>query len=170
MVLYGFKKQFALLVESGAKQHTIRDLRKDGRHAKPGDKLQLYTGLRTKVCRKLLDAECWDTFSITIASANRFVWVNDIQLSPDQLAQLIHGDGFASAFDFWAFFPTAHERVLICWAEIEWLKSFRRPQEVFSTNADLLIRMTELDIAGAFDFEIDCDSQRPLQVLKWRTQ
>jgi hypothetical protein len=130
MVLYGFKKEFASLVESGAKPHTIRDLRKDNRHAKPGDKLQLYTGLRTKVCRKLMDAECWDTFSITIASGNRIIWINDIQLSPDQLAQLIQGDGFNSAFDFWNFFPTCNERILICWREVEWLKPFRRSDAI----------------------------------------
>jgi hypothetical protein len=45
MVLYGFKSEFAPLVASGQKVHTIRDLRKDDRHAKPGSKLQLYSGL-----------------------------------------------------------------------------------------------------------------------------
>ena len=50
MVAYNFQKQFADAVERGEKRQTIRAPRRDGRHAKVGDKLQLYTGMRTKQC------------------------------------------------------------------------------------------------------------------------
>jgi hypothetical protein len=50
VVLYGFKGEFAALVTSGQKVHTIREVRKGDGHAKPGSKLQLYSGLRTKNC------------------------------------------------------------------------------------------------------------------------
>lgn len=127
MVLYGFKKKFATLVESGCKLHTIRDLRKDDRHAKPGDKLQLYTGLRTKQCRKLIEADpiCWDVFDIVIDSKQEAVRINGGLLRPAELEALAIGDGCESVKEFFEFFPTAEERKLICWAEIEWLKYYQ---------------------------------------------
>ena len=128
MVLYGFKNQFAPLVANGSKVHTIRDYRKDDRHAKPGDRLQLYTGLRTKQCKKLLDPDpvCWDVFDINIKSISRLVVINGEQATVGEVAQLIQGGGFVLAFDFWDFFPTAEPRKLICWAEVQWLKRFQK--------------------------------------------
>ena len=57
MIAYNFQAQFAPDVESGKKRQTIRA---DGRrrHAKEGDALQLYTGMRQPGCRKLRDAVC----------------------------------------------------------------------------------------------------------------
>lgn len=59
MPAYNFRKQFAPLVESGQKRQTIRTIGKR-RHARAGEPLQLYTGQRTKACRKLFspDPEC----------------------------------------------------------------------------------------------------------------
>lgn len=57
MVAYNFQSRFAPLVESGEKRQTIRAEGKR-RHARPGDALQLYTGMRTKGCRKLMDTKC----------------------------------------------------------------------------------------------------------------
>ncbi|WLT07808.1 hypothetical protein RAM19_06645 [Bartonella apihabitans] len=56
MVAYSFQNQFASFVANGLKRQTTRPMRKN-RHAKIGDKLQLFTGLRTKECRKLLTKE-----------------------------------------------------------------------------------------------------------------
>lgn len=53
MVAFSFKEQFAEAVASGAKTQTIRQTAR----AKPGDRLQLYTGMRTKKCRKLVDPD-----------------------------------------------------------------------------------------------------------------
>lgn len=50
MPVYNFQKQFAPLVESGQKPCTIRQTDKG---AKVGDTAYLYTGQRTKQCRKL---------------------------------------------------------------------------------------------------------------------
>ena len=57
MVAYNFKEQFANLVASGEKCQTIRAIGKR-RHVKSGETIQLYSGLRTKQCRKLGDAVC----------------------------------------------------------------------------------------------------------------
>lgn len=57
MIAYNFQAQFAPDVESGKKRQTIRANGKR-QHAKPGDELQLYTGMRQPGCRKLMDAVC----------------------------------------------------------------------------------------------------------------
>ncbi len=53
MVALNFKARFADDVETRRKRCSIRAPRKDGRDPKPGDSLQLYTGMRTRECRKL---------------------------------------------------------------------------------------------------------------------
>lgn len=53
MVAFNFMPQFAPLVSSGVKRQTIRQTARANR----GDLLQLYTGQRTKACRKLLDPD-----------------------------------------------------------------------------------------------------------------
>jgi hypothetical protein len=53
MVAYNFLPQFAEAVASGKKTQTIRK----SLRAKPGDKLQLYTGQHTKECRKLVEQD-----------------------------------------------------------------------------------------------------------------
>jgi hypothetical protein len=57
MVAYSFKKQFVPAIQSGRKRQTIRALRR--RHARPGEMLQLYCGMRTATCVKIVpDARC----------------------------------------------------------------------------------------------------------------
>jgi len=56
MPAYNFKSQFAQPIESGRKRQTIRPRRK--RPTRPGDKLYLYMGMRTKACRKLAEVIC----------------------------------------------------------------------------------------------------------------
>jgi hypothetical protein len=55
MVALNFQEQFADDVEEGRKRRSIRAPRKDGRDPKKGRPLTLYTGMRTKACRKLGD-------------------------------------------------------------------------------------------------------------------
>jgi hypothetical protein len=53
MVAFNFQPDFAPLIVAGTKRQTIRQTAR----AKPGDRLQLYTGQRTKACRKLIDPD-----------------------------------------------------------------------------------------------------------------
>jgi hypothetical protein len=53
MVAYNFQPRFFSLIREGMKHQTIRRLRVG--HAKPGDRLQLYTGLRTPQARRICD-------------------------------------------------------------------------------------------------------------------
>ena len=56
MPALNFQKQFVPLIESGEKRQTIRSQRKQP--IKVGDLLYLYTGQRTKNCRKLAESIC----------------------------------------------------------------------------------------------------------------
>lgn len=55
MVAYSFNRRFHEAVETGAKAQTVRANRK--RHARVGEPVQLYAGMRTKHCRKLVDPD-----------------------------------------------------------------------------------------------------------------
>lgn len=56
MVAYNFQAQFADAVHRGFKRQTIRAPRKHG-HVQAGAPVQLYTGMRTRGCRKLIDPD-----------------------------------------------------------------------------------------------------------------
>ena len=95
MVAYNFQKQFADAVERGEKRQTIRAPRRDGRHAKVGDKLQLYTGMRTKQCRKLRDAVCHDVCRVVIQRDQ--IWTyqpQEVHYKPEALDAFAKADGF----------------------------------------------------------------------------
>lgn len=57
MVALNFKPEFVVLIDGGEKTRTIRRVRKTG-NPKSGDRLQLYTGMRTSACEKIRDATC----------------------------------------------------------------------------------------------------------------
>lgn len=123
MVAYSFKARFAPLIASGRKTQTIRGHRK--RHARPGEPLQLYTGMRTRSCRKLLDSDpvCLRVSEITL------------DVPPDTGVALVMGesdtfapvspsfaiaDGFQDPEDFTRFWREAHGPGLFRGIMIEW--------------------------------------------------
>ena len=71
MVAINFERGFAEAVASGKKLQTVRRERK--RPIVAGDKLQLYTGLRTKSTRKLADAVCTETEAVEIDRTDLFL-------------------------------------------------------------------------------------------------
>jgi len=64
MPAIGFQKRFVPLVESGEKRQTIRAMRK--RPFVVGDRLYLYSGMRTKQCRKLGEASAIEVSTVRI--------------------------------------------------------------------------------------------------------
>jgi hypothetical protein len=98
MVAISFKKRYAEKVESGTKLITIRKTKR----VKAGDKLQLYTGMRTKGCRKLRDAVCVAVDSVSITPAGPFFgqpgwWPKDKNVFAER-------DGFQTYADMYDFF------------------------------------------------------------------
>lgn len=116
MVAYNFQKQFAEPVADGVKKQTIRANRKNG-HAKPGQALQLYTGMRTKSCKKLRDVVCVDVQEIRIGYNG--VMLGGVAMSGKDVGELARADGFHSVSEFRDFFRAQYglpfHGVLIRW-------------------------------------------------------
>ncbi len=100
MPAYNFKAQFAEAVETGQKRQTLRPKRK--RPTKPGDTLYLYTGMRTKQCRKLREARCSSVTPVTI-HADR-ITINGRTIAVAEATALARADGFAHLEAFYKFF------------------------------------------------------------------
>ena len=111
MPALNFKKQFAEAVEHGNKRQTVRAPRKDGRpHAKVGDTLKLYTGMRTKQCRLLATATVTHIDRIRIEPMcmflnGSFMPVFDACQTDDGFAV---ADGFKNFMDMSLWFATVH--------------------------------------------------------------
>ena len=128
MPAINFKKQFADDVECGHKRQTVRAPRKDGRaHAKVGDRLKLYTGMRTKGCRLLGEATVariatiWmDAVSMKLNGQHVFSTLHsrDDPITDNEFAK---ADGFEGFTEMADWFGDVHglpfEGVVIYWNE-----------------------------------------------------
>ncbi len=121
MVAYSFKARFAEPILAGTKLQTIRADRK--RHARPGEELQLYTGMRTKQCKLIRVARCVEVKPVMLAfvsASGAAIRVGD-HFQADQEA-FARADGFTDVADMRAFWAKEHpgvdtfEGVLIRWA------------------------------------------------------
>lgn len=126
-----FKAQFADDVVAGKKRQTIRARRKDGRDPKPGDILFLYTGMRTKACRKLGEAVCKSVEPVRIERAapgappypivgdNEEWWPGDKRNPSATELYFAQRDGFKNWEEMWRWFESVHglpfEGLLIRW-------------------------------------------------------
>ena len=113
MPLLNFQKRFVTQVESGRKRQTIRAMRKIP--FKVGDKLFLYTGLRTKDCRKLGEVICERVRHILIEMkkdgiSHHFITVNGDKecLYGEILRNIAIQDGFLSVVELISFFKKTH--------------------------------------------------------------
>jgi len=121
MPALNFKPQFAPMVRAGIdtafakanpgiypKRQTIRAMRKNP--IKEGDTLYLYTGMRTKNCRKLGETVCKSAigFKILNHSLLYVIYLNEKIITPKQIDQIIKEDGFEHTEDFINFFQTTH--------------------------------------------------------------
>ncbi len=115
MPAINFSPQFADAVEAGAKRQTIRKVRKNP--IEYGDTLYLYTGQRTKSCRKLGEWECSNTRKIVIHKSS--VWLDGVLLNLRDTFVLVDDDGFDNMTDFFDWFVDHYgphfEGVLISW-------------------------------------------------------
>jgi hypothetical protein len=126
MVAYSFNPRFAAAIKAGLKCQTIRAARK--RHARPGEALQLFTGMRTRHCRRILpDQTCTTVMSIEIAFRfdGRITGITTDGVPVRNLNGFALRDGFNGIEDMSAFWAAAHPEagprvwhgVLIEWAD-----------------------------------------------------
>lgn len=120
MVAYSFKRRFVEPIRAGSKAQTIRAERK--RHARPGETLQLYTGMRTRSCMLIGTATC------SLVSPIRFDFISEAvrigdgpaiidRASRNKFARL---DGFADWDDLCAFWAAEHGLSLWSGMLIRW--------------------------------------------------
>lgn len=109
---------------SGDKRQTIRRASSKWANVKAGDKLTLYTGLRTKQCRKLGEAVVESITPIKLdfgyITIHKPKW--DFTLDSCLVRDFVKADGFDSVEDFWDFFKEhygweAVEMVVIKWRD-----------------------------------------------------
>lgn len=101
MPAYNFKKQFAAAVGGGEKRQTIRAKRK--RQTRAGDSLYFYTGMRTKSCRKILEATCISVEDIVITDIG-MILIEGRPVATLRNIKIAEADGFTNVTDFFGFF------------------------------------------------------------------
>jgi hypothetical protein len=129
MVAYSFKRRFAPPILMGAKAQTIRVNRAGrSRHARAGEQLQLYIGMRTRHCRRLGAPACTAVVPVRLVFGPKgpaeLFQVDGLPLPPARMDVFAREDGFESVQDMAAFWWEEHpgdgalltfEGVLIRW-------------------------------------------------------
>jgi len=124
MVAYSFKRQFVEPILAGTKRQTIRADRR--RHARPGEEMQLYTGMRTKHCKLIGRTTCESIEPVLlIVSGAGVIKINGTVLFSDQrMQEFARSDGFTSWAEMCAFWRDVNgvtdewNGVLIRWGEL----------------------------------------------------
>ena len=123
MVAYSFRARFRAPILAGTQCQTIRADRT--RQARPGEQVQLYTGMRTRQCRIIGRAVCTISSPVTIGVADG--WVDDgcgRMTDPYFLDAFAHLDGFVGWTAMATFWQREHpdvalfSGVLIRWREL----------------------------------------------------
>ena len=105
MPMLNFQARFADAVASGAKTQTIRATLR----AKVGDTLYLYTGARTKACRKLGEGVCTAVWRAVIQTGSVLVeYDGGLFLTGCNLDPFAIADGFANFSEMREWFSKQH--------------------------------------------------------------
>lgn len=112
MVAYSFNRMFIQPLITKRKIGTIRADRK--RHARVGEEVQLYHGMRTKSCTLIGRADCQAVYPIWLNFAADQVHVADSELGSGHVRQIENIDAFAQGdgFNDWPHMRTFWEGVL----------------------------------------------------------
>lgn len=101
MPAYNFQGKFASKILDRSKFHTIRHKRK--RPTRAGDRLMLFTGMRTKSCKLVARTRCVKVEPINIYPGQR-VLLNEVWLNHIEIVALANADGFENIAKFFEFF------------------------------------------------------------------
>lgn len=141
MVSYSFRPRFVAPIQAGTKRQTIRAVRTGrSRHARPGEELQLYTGMRTRQCKLIGKAICKMVTPISIHIPEGMIkltapegtcfdgvapqgMVTQLILQRQQLDDFAALDGFRDWSDMREFWMDTHdadefEGVMITWERL----------------------------------------------------
>lgn len=95
MVAFNFSPEFAEAVAAGTKRQTIRRTKR----AKSGDRVTLYTGQRTKACRKLGEGVCEVVDYVGIRPDG--ITLGNVTKHPRDVDDFARADGFADFSAQW---------------------------------------------------------------------
>lgn len=104
MVAYSFNPRFELAIREGWKTQTIRGGRV--RHARPGELIQLFVGMRTQSCHRIWDdVRCTDVMQVRIDfdSGGEIDRIETDHVPVRDLDAFAVRDGFTDASDMAAF-------------------------------------------------------------------
>lgn len=102
MVAFSFRREFAPTILSGQKRQTIRATKR----CSAGDAMQLFTGMRTKACVKIVEVRCVLTDYVHIDPGG--ITFGDKSKHPDA-DTFARWDGFDDLDDMRAWFRNAYE-------------------------------------------------------------
>lgn len=121
-MILGFKPQFKEPILNGTKIHTIREDKNN--RWKPGNTIQMATGVRTKNYNCFAKADCvyvqdieikWVKDKIT-QSRGVIVYIDDVNITQtDLIDDLVKNDGFESRRDFFEWFKNDFKGKIIHW-------------------------------------------------------
>ena len=89
-MLLGFKKIYVDKIKDGSKTTTIRTLRKI--KPKIGEKIFMYSGLRTSNCQKIGEATVSQVYDIKIQAPE--IYVNEVKMDLQSKNNIARNDGF----------------------------------------------------------------------------
>jgi hypothetical protein len=118
MPAYNFKSRFVEPIQSGEKNTTIRPCRK--RPTRIGDTLYLFTGQRTKACRKIGVYRCKNVTPLIIYPQLMSIYRDGYLISIAALKLISVNDGFSSLKDFFCFFRDQYGPVRLIMELITW--------------------------------------------------
>ena len=104
MAALNFSSEFAGPVERREKLQTIRQTRR----AEVGDRIQLYTGQRTKQCRKLSEEDPTCTYVGYVAIRPTYLTVGDVTKHPRDRDDFASLDGFKDYAEMVAWFQARY--------------------------------------------------------------
>lgn len=112
MVAYSFKERFVAPIQDNMKRQTIRKPRLGrGRHARPGDDLQLYTAMRTKYCTLIGRAVCTIVVPVRLDfEINNLTIEGELDGQRDRFAR---SDGFANWAEMRVFWASEHPGITV---------------------------------------------------------
>ncbi len=110
MPAYNFQTRFVEAIKTGFKRTTIR-----ANEAVPGTTAYLFTGMRTKACKRIGQGRIIGCSSITVGvkqSGVPLIVIRGKTLNANDLALLAKGEGFKDALELVDFFKTTYKTVL----------------------------------------------------------
>lgn len=106
-------------IQIGVKKHSIREDQHN--RWKPGMLIQFAYGVRTKSYRQFNERVCLSVQTIKIETIPQIkIVVDDRELSPIEVAELIYNDGFTSQKEFTAWFKNSFSGKIIHWTDLKY--------------------------------------------------